>query len=114
MTTSPKDSLRTSSEACPRTWSHPIGLYWTENRSELFNSLSVCNTSYFAHRFRSADDGTWRLFRDVVAKFLQRVIALAQAERQSPFIQQISYGCELCERFAGGIPVVGVLCSEPL
>jgi CRISPR-associated protein (TIGR02710 family) len=68
---------------------HPIGLCWAEKRSELLNSLNVRNASLFAHGFRSIDYGTWCSFRDVVTGFLQRVIALAQAERQSPLLQQL-------------------------
>jgi CRISPR-associated protein (TIGR02710 family) len=68
---------------------HPIGHCWVEKRSQLLNSLNVRNASLFAHGFRSIDYATWCSFRDVVAGFLQRVIALAQAERQSPLLQQL-------------------------
>ena len=68
---------------------HPIGLCWAEQRSQLINSLQIRNASLFAHGFRSIDYGTWRTFQSVVAGFLERVIALAQTERQSPTLVQL-------------------------
>lgn len=68
---------------------HPIGLCWAEKRSELINSLNIRNASLFAHGFRSINYGSWCSFRAVVGGFLQRVITLAQAERQSPLLEQL-------------------------
>jgi CRISPR-associated protein (TIGR02710 family) len=68
---------------------HPIGLCWAEKRSELINSLNIRNASLFAHGFRSINYGSWCSSRAVVGGFLQRVITLAQAERQSPLLEQL-------------------------
>lgn len=68
---------------------HPIGLLWADQRSELIDSLRMRNASLFAHGFRSIDYAAWRSFHDVITGFLGRVINLAQAERQSPLLEQL-------------------------